>query len=104
MTPAERANRLLGLYDLHARVRGEIAALEAEIANEYAALRRAKAAAAKAGVKTSHRVVALCGTDSGYFRHRRQLHEPPCDACRLAHAAAEKARATARRLAAEGAA
>lgn len=31
--------------------------------------------------------VALCGTDSGYYRHRRE-RETPCDACKAAHAAA----------------
>lgn len=31
--------------------------------------------------------VALCGTDSGYYRHRRE-RESPCDACKAAHAAA----------------
>jgi hypothetical protein len=28
---------------------------------------------------------AQCGTDSGYHRHIKQLHEPPCDDCREAH-------------------
>jgi hypothetical protein len=30
---------------------------------------------------------AQCGTDSGYYRHRRKLNEEPCDACKAAHAA-----------------
>jgi hypothetical protein len=34
--------------------------------------------------------VAKCGTDSGYFKHRR-LGEKPCDPCRLAHNAAVSA-------------
>jgi hypothetical protein len=33
-----------------------------------------------------------CGTDSGYYHHRRQLHEPACPACKLAHAYANAAR------------
>lgn len=35
---------------------------------------------------------AVCGTDSGYFRHRRKLNEPPCYECTRAHAAAERDR------------
>lgn len=31
--------------------------------------------------------VAVCGTDSGYMRHRRN-RESPCEACKAAHAAA----------------
>lgn len=34
------------------------------------------------------RIPAKCGTDSGYYRHRRTLKEEPCDACKAAHAAA----------------
>lgn len=33
---------------------------------------------------------AKCGTDAGYFRHRRTNHEEPCDDCRTAHAAATR--------------
>ncbi|HZN71413.1 MAG TPA: hypothetical protein VFC00_06990 [Micromonosporaceae bacterium] len=40
---------------------------------------------------------ARCGTDSGYYRHRRQLKEPACDKCLRAHAAATAARSTGRR-------
>ncbi len=32
--------------------------------------------------------VAECGTESGYYRHRR-LNEPTCAACKAAHTAAE---------------
>ena len=31
---------------------------------------------------------ALCGTDSGYYRHVRQTFTEPCEACRQAHAVA----------------
>lgn len=34
----------------------------------------------------------LCGTDSGYFNHRRAKGEPACDACKRAHTQAEVAR------------
>ena len=34
---------------------------------------------------------AACGTDSGYFRHRR-LEQDPCTLCKTAHAAAERMR------------
>lgn len=33
---------------------------------------------------------AECGTDSGYYRHRRQLKDEPCDDCRRAHAEATR--------------
>lgn len=33
---------------------------------------------------------AACGTDSGYYRHRRILREEACDDCKAAHAAAER--------------
>jgi hypothetical protein len=36
---------------------------------------------------------AKCGTDSGYYRHLRQLNEPACQACREAHAQATRIRA-----------
>lgn len=32
-----------------------------------------------------HRRRAVCGTNSGYNRHRRLLREPACDACKEAH-------------------
>ena len=38
------------------------------------------------------RPVAVCGTDSGYYRHLRQTATPPCDACRAAHAVANRRR------------
>jgi hypothetical protein len=34
--------------------------------------------------------VAICGTDSGYFRHLRTTKTEPCDACRAAHAEANR--------------
>lgn len=38
---------------------------------------------------------AECGTNAGYYRHHRR-HEPTCQPCRDAHAAAEAARLAAR--------
>lgn len=46
-----------------------------------------------AGKLVGGKGVAACGTDSGYFRHRR-LAETPCDGCRAAHAASDKVRRT----------
>jgi WhiB family redox-sensing transcriptional regulator len=36
--------------------------------------------------KRARAAIAACGTDSGYFRHRR-LGQTPCDACKAAHTA-----------------
>lgn len=38
------------------------------------------------------RPAALCGTDSGYYRHRRTLKEPACQECLDAHREYEEAR------------
>lgn len=35
---------------------------------------------------------ALCGSDSGYYHHRRTLNEEACDWCKLAHSEAERRR------------
>lgn len=37
--------------------------------------------------------VAECGTDGGYYRHRRTLGEPACAACKRAHRDYERMRA-----------
>jgi hypothetical protein len=42
---------------------------------------------------TTQRRVAECGTDAGYYRHRRTLNEPACPACLDAHNAAARMRA-----------
>lgn len=36
----------------------------------------------------TRKVTAVCGTESGYQRHRKAFNEPACDACRAAHSAA----------------
>lgn len=33
----------------------------------------------------NNRPPAKCGTDAGYYRHRRILKEDPCDECKEAH-------------------
>lgn len=40
---------------------------------------------------------ARCGTDAGYYRHRRVRHEEACGECLDAHAAAERANDRERR-------
>ena len=96
VTPEQRALRLIDLYKLRRSVAAEIVRLELEIENEYAAIRRAKGLAEQLDA-TVPRKRSLCGTESGYSRHRRQLKEPACDACKLAHSMAEKMRAQRRR-------
>lgn len=92
MSPAERAGKLIKLYRLRVKVETEIAVLEGQIAAEEDAMRRAKGAAKVAGVRTKRRQTALCGTDGGYYRHRRTLKERACEACKLAHRVAERNR------------
>ncbi len=40
----------------------------------------------------TRRPVAECGTDSGYYRHKRIEKKDACPACKAAHTAAESAR------------
>jgi hypothetical protein len=87
-----RAQRLVQLYGLRLRILREIAEIEAAMANELAAVNRARTAAETAGVPISRRRDALCGTDGGYYRHRRKHKERACDACKLAHRVAEQVR------------
>jgi hypothetical protein len=39
-----------------------------------------------------------CGTESGYYRHRRLARETPCAACKAAHTAAARRRLNRRQL------
>lgn len=55
-------------------------------------MRRARAELGIVPVRTTP---AACGTDRGYERHRRDK-ETPCESCRHAHSAANKARRHAR--------
>lgn len=79
------------LYDLRARVDAAIAAevkrLENEARRERQRLARLRRSA-KAGAK--------CGTDGGYYRHRRTLREDACDPCKKAHREAEAQRKSRR--------
>jgi hypothetical protein len=43
--------------------------------------------------------IAKCGTDSGYFHHRRALKEEACDRCKAAHSQAERQRTSEGRAA-----
>ena len=36
------------------------------------------------------RPVAKCGTDAGYYRHRRKNNETPCADCKAAHSVATR--------------
>lgn len=92
MTEIERLARVAKLRNLQAAIDAELANLVAAAAlvsvNERARLRRESRA---------NWGSAKCGTDGGYYRHRRSLREDPCDDCRAAHAAAEKARSQRKR-------
>lgn len=90
-TPKTRAERLIQLYHLRSKIEGEIALLEAAVENEYAAVGRMKTSVTT-GKPVRRQPFAICGTDSGYHHHRRIAKESPCAACKLAHAAAERAR------------
>ena len=96
-TAAARTERLAALYILQGRVERQIARIEAEIANEQRSLARVKEAARKANATVSRAKTAECGTDSGYYHHRRQLKEAACTACLVAHRLAERGRAERRR-------
>ena len=85
MTESEIAAKVAALLELRARIDARIKAAE-QMLN------------AKAQTPAGMRGAAQCGTDSGYYRHRRTLHEPACDACRMAHAAAEKQRRNRARI------
>lgn len=95
MSPAQRAQRLIHLYHLQSAVTAEIADLERAARREAEAVRRARESALAAGVKLG-RNDAKCGTDSGYYRHRRKFNEAACEPCKLAHRVAERARHSAR--------
>lgn len=83
MSMKGRADRLMGLYRLRAQVQEEIATLEALIDRENEAVERARMKWA---------TNKLCGTDSGYYHHRRIQKEPACTPCKRAHAVAESDR------------
>ncbi|MCY4668978.1 MAG: WhiB family transcriptional regulator [Rhodococcus sp.] len=55
--------------------------------------------------RSTRQAEAQCGTDSGYYRHRRTVNPAtgergkPCDACKSAHTKAQRDRDVARRMA-----
>lgn len=86
-------SRLDDLYALRGRI-------EDQIRREVAALERIAQEQRDRAERTLHRPGwAECGTDGGYYRHRRTLKEKPCNACKTAHSQAERDRAVRRRVA-----
>jgi hypothetical protein len=91
-------DRLARLLSLRRRLELEIAAAEAQLASQEAAVARLRVTYSLPEItagrdRAGRRFVAVCGTDSGYYKHRRRLKEPACDPCRIAHAEAERDRA-----------
>lgn len=87
-----RRRRVEKLYALKRQVESEIKMIEQEIDQEIHAMKRARKAAAAKQIVVPRKRIALCGTDGGYFRHRRTLKEDACEACKLAHRVAEQIR------------
>lgn len=88
---SDTEKRLVELHQLRDKIDVEIAALERAIVRAEVA--RAKAIRNGAQMRRTRRqAVAECGTPSGYYRHRRTLKEPACDACKIAHRVAEAMR------------
>ena len=81
MTPRQRLHELTALRN---RIDAEITALRADLEARDKARRRA-------AMKT-----AECGTDPGYYRHRRTLNEEACEACKKAHREYEATRVSRR--------
>ena len=98
-TITPRRARVERLLDLRKRIDAEIDQIEQEIEDEIAAMRRARLSAVKAKASIGRRRVAECGTDGGYYRHRRTLGEDACEACKLAHRVAESERRARREVA-----
>jgi hypothetical protein len=91
-----RLERLATLHELRSKVDAEIVAIERAIAVEQ---ERARLLAREETLRRKvNRKVALCGTPSGYYRHRRTLAEPACEDCLRAHRQAERDRARRRKL------
>lgn len=95
VTPVQRTqDRLTELYRLRSQVDQEIRAVEDALVR----LATARQKAIEAGIRyrKRHRLIAQCGTDGGYYRHRRTLREPACEECKAAHRIAEAMRARRR--------
>lgn len=94
----DRVRLVARLYDKRADIDREIRNLERVIAEDDArieaertAARKAREEAREAATHVRRRTVATCGTDSGYYRHRR-VGTTPCLACKQAHAEATRRR------------
>lgn len=81
--------RLDQLYDLRSKIDHQIATEVGRMEAAAKAQRERLAGLDRAGW-------AVCGTDGGYYRHRRTLEEPACGACKRAHSRAESERNTRR--------
>ncbi len=90
-----RLERLATLHQLRAKVDAEIVAIERALSVEQERARRL--AREETLRRKVSRKVALCGTPSGYYRHRRALAEPACEDCLRAHRQAERERAKRRK-------
>lgn len=88
--------RLVHLHQLRDKIDEEIAALEGAIVRASKAREQAMRMRGKER-RPRRRATALCGTDGGYYRHRRTLNEPACDECKLAHRVAEQIRVAKKR-------
>lgn len=89
---SERVSRLRDLYRLRDQVQTEIETLETSIAREVQLIKAMR----ETGARRTRVNAALCGTDSGYYKHIRGEKEPACNACKTAHRMAERARKAAR--------
>ncbi len=81
--------RLDQLYTLRAKIDHQIATEVGRLEVAAKAHRERLAGLDRAGW-------AECGTDGGYYRHRRTLSEPACSDCKRAHTRAERERAVRR--------
>ncbi len=81
--------RLDQLYTLRAKIDHQIATEVGRLEAAAKTQRERLAGLDRAGW-------AECGTDGGYYRHRRTLHEDACPACKRAHSRAESERAERR--------
>lgn len=88
MSARDRAQRLAKLYALRKQIEEEICDIETSMAAEMEMVRQA---AREARIKPRR-----CGSDSGYYRHLRELKEPACPGCLEAHRDAERRRKAAR--------
>lgn len=97
--PESQVDRLARLYSLRQRLESEIGALENMLASQESAVRLLQAKylnTRQPGAdrdRAGRRRQAICGTDSGYYKHIRRLKESACEPCRMAHAEAERDRA-----------